>query len=42
MYRPGEVYDIPAGDHRVLTYPIPGFKDMPYFLRKLEEVKRKR
>ena len=42
LYRPGEVYDIPAGDHRVLTYPIPGLKDMPHFLDLLEKMKRKK
>ncbi len=42
LFRPDGVYNIADGDHRVLTYPIPWLKDMPHFLKKLEELERKR
>ena len=42
LYRPSKTYSASVGDHRVLTYPIPGFKDMPYFLSKLEKMQASR
>lgn len=42
LYRPDEVFEIPDGDHRLLTYPIPGLKDMPNFLKKLDQLTRTR